>query len=90
MFCCYDFRLRYMRGETEVSWPMVGAGLLLIIFATARFVLDVSYLFCAFIYRTERDPRLEFLLDVRDPIFIARHTLFITSLLVGDLFVVRI
>lgn len=68
---------------------MIVAGVLLVVLATARFVVDVSYLFIAFIHRDTREARLEFLQDVTADIFITKHAIFITSLLVGDLFVVR-
>ena len=67
---------------------MLVAGVLLITLATARFVVDVTYLFVVFIHRDTREARLAFLENVTDELFIAKHALFITSLQVGDLFVV--
>ncbi|RPD58989.1 hypothetical protein L226DRAFT_572399 [Lentinus tigrinus ALCF2SS1-7] len=85
--CGYDLYRRRSTGETQISWPMLVAGILLVILATARFVVDVTYLFIAFIYNETREARLAFLQDVTAQIFITKHALFITSLLVGDLFV---
>ncbi|RDX54047.1 hypothetical protein OH76DRAFT_1059011 [Lentinus brumalis] len=85
--CGYDLYRRRASGETQISWPMIVAGVLLVVLATARFVVDVSYLFIAFIHRDTREARLEFLQDVTADIFITKHAIFITSLLVGDLFV---
>ena len=87
--CGYDLYRRRGSGETQISWPMLVAGILLIVLATARFVVDVTYLFVAFIHRDTREARLAFLGDVTVELFITKHALFITSLLVGDLFVVH-
>ncbi len=69
---------------------MVVAGVLLILLATARFAVDVTYIFIAFIHNDPRSARLAFLQDVTEHIFIVKHALFITSLFIGDLFVVRL
>ena len=87
--CGYDLYRRRAHQETELSLPMIVAGVLLILLATARFIVDVTYLFVAFIHQDPRDARLAFLQDVTVPLFLTKHSIFITSLLVGDLFVVR-
>ena len=48
--CRYDLYRRRTTGETHISSPMLVAGVLLITLATARFVVDVTYLFIAFIH----------------------------------------
>ena len=73
-----------------VSWPMVVAGVLLIVLATARFVVDVAYIFVTCINDNPRSGRLVFLQQVTYGLFIAKHALFIISLLIGDLFLVRL
>ncbi len=90
IICAYDLLRRRATNETQISWPMVVAGVSLILLATARFVVDVTYIFIAFIHNDPRTARLAFLQDVTPHIFIAKHALFITSLFIGDLFVVRL
>ncbi|KAI0794279.1 hypothetical protein C8Q74DRAFT_567182 [Fomes fomentarius] len=85
--CGYDLLRRRATNETQISWPMVVAGVLLILLATARFAVDVTYIFIAFIHNDPRSARLAFLQDVTPHIFTAKHALFITSLFIGDLFV---
>lgn len=89
IICTYDLYRRRKRHETQLSWPMALAGISLILLATARFIVDVTYIFIAFIQTDPRDARLGFLQDVTVPLFTAKHSLFITSLFIGDLFVVR-
>ena len=67
---------------------MVTTGVLLILLATARFVVDTANVFVAFIRHDPRSARLTYLEDVTEPLFSAKHLLFITSLFVGDSFVV--
>ncbi|KAI0730814.1 hypothetical protein C8Q76DRAFT_833457 [Earliella scabrosa] len=79
----YDLYRRRARNETEISCPMAVAGLLLLALATARFILDVIYVSIAFLQHDTRDARVEYMEE-----FLARHSLFAASLLVGDLFVI--
>ena len=70
---------------------MVTTGVLLIVLATARFVVDTANIFVAFVAFIRHDPRsarLEYLQDVTQPLFTTKHLLFITSLFIGDSFVV--
>ena len=67
---------------------MVTAGVLLIVLATARFIVDIANVFVAFIHHDPRSARLAYLEDVTQPLFTTKHILFITALFVGDSFVV--
>ena len=68
---------------------MVIAGVLLVLLATARFGVDTTNVFVAFIRHGPREERIAYLDDVREPLFQTKHTLLILVLLVGDSFVVR-
>ncbi|OJT09794.1 hypothetical protein TRAPUB_13753 [Trametes pubescens] len=85
--CGYDLVDRRKRLNTQLSWPMVLAGVLLIILAIVRFFVDCSNIFVAFIRHDPREARLAYLEDVTQPLFITKHCIFITALLVGDSFV---
>ena len=64
-------------------------GVSLILLATVRFTLDVTYLFIAFIHKDPREARLAFLQDVHVELFISKHAMLVTALLIGDCFMVR-
>ncbi|KAH9893335.1 hypothetical protein C8Q73DRAFT_528365 [Cubamyces lactineus] len=85
--CSYDLVERRKRLKTQLSWPMVLAGVLLILLATARFIVDCTNIFVAFIHHDPRSSRLAYLQDVTQPLFTTKHCIFITTLLVGDSFV---
>ncbi|OSD04721.1 hypothetical protein PYCCODRAFT_1433051 [Trametes coccinea BRFM310] len=85
--CGYDLVERRRRLKTQLSWPMVLAGVLLILLATARFIVDCCNIFVAFIHHDPREARLAYLQDVTQPLFTTKHCIFITTLLVGDSFV---
>ncbi|KAI0738432.1 hypothetical protein C8Q80DRAFT_1275440 [Daedaleopsis nitida] len=87
MVCGYDLYRRRASEETRLTSPMVVAGVLLILLATARFAVDVSYIFVAFVQIMDGEERVLFLEDVTQPLFTAKHSIFIVTLLVGDLFV---
>ncbi|KAI0675870.1 hypothetical protein C8Q78DRAFT_354923 [Trametes maxima] len=85
--CGYDLVQRRIRLKSQLSWPMALAGILLILLATARFVVDCTNIFVAFILHDTRATRLAYLLDVKAPLFTTKHSIFISTLLVGDSFV---
>ncbi|KAG7089803.1 hypothetical protein E1B28_011453 [Marasmius oreades] len=85
--CTRDLWLRRRRRKTTLSWPMVVAGFLLILLATARFVVDCAYISVAFIHHDPRSARIAYLQDVTQPLFTAKHMILIVSLLIGDSFV---
>ncbi|KAI9061592.1 hypothetical protein FKP32DRAFT_1575597 [Trametes sanguinea] len=85
--CGYDLTQRRARFKSQLSWPMVLAGTLLIILATARFAVDTTNVFVAFIHHDPRPARLAYLADVTQPLFTTKHSLLIAVLLVGDSFV---
>ncbi|KAH9851892.1 hypothetical protein C2E23DRAFT_869038 [Lenzites betulinus] len=89
LFCVCGYNLvdRRRRLDTQLSWPMVLAGVLLITLATVRFVVDCTNIFVAFIRHDPREARLAYLEDVTQPLFTTKHCIFITTLLVGDSFV---
>lgn len=91
LFCVCGYDLANRRGQfrRRLSWPMAAAGVLLILFATARFAVDCANIFTAFIRHDPRTARLGYLQDVKEPLFTTKHCLFIADLLVGDSFVVR-
>ena len=68
---------------------MAFTGVSLILLATVRFTLDVTYLFIAFIHKDPREARLAFLQDVHVELFISKHAMLVTALLIGDCFMVR-
>ena len=68
---------------------MIVTGVSLIVLATIRFTLDVTYIFVAFIKHDPREARLAFLEDVLVVLFIAKHSTLLTALLIGDCFMVR-
>ena len=87
--CGYDLYRRARRGETRLSWPMVATGTSLILLATVRFILNAAYIFLAFIRHDTRAERIAFFRDLHQPIFIARHVIFLMVQFIGDSFVVR-
>ncbi|KAL1950902.1 hypothetical protein VTO73DRAFT_51 [Trametes versicolor] len=89
LFCVCGYDLANRRGQfrRRLSWPMAAAGVLLILFATARFAVDCANIFTAFIRHDPRTARLGYLQDVKEPLFTTKHCLFIADLLVGDSFV---
>ena len=68
---------------------MATAGTLLIVLATARFIVDCANIFAAFIRHDTRSERLAYLQDVKQPLFQTKHSIYITVLVIGDSFVVR-
>ncbi|KAI0824924.1 hypothetical protein BC628DRAFT_1321404 [Trametes gibbosa] len=84
--CGYDLIRRRARVGSQLSWPMLVAGMLLIVLATARFVVDTTNVFVAFIQHGPRSARIAYLADVTQTLFITRHSLLIAALLVGDSF----
>ena len=87
--CGYDLVRRRRRHGSQLSWPMVSAGVLLILLATARFAVDTANVFEAFIKHDPRTARIGYLADVTQPLFTTKHSLLVAVLLVGDSFVVR-
>ncbi|KAI0628050.1 hypothetical protein C8Q77DRAFT_1068729 [Trametes polyzona] len=89
LFCISGYGLveRRKRLNTQLSWPMVVAGILLILLATIRFVVDCANIFVGFIRHDPREARLAYFEDVTQPLFATKHTTFITTLLIGDSFV---
>ncbi|KAI0673994.1 hypothetical protein C8Q78DRAFT_1068177 [Trametes maxima] len=85
--CGYDLVNHQAQRRRRLGWPMVTAGVLLILLATARFAVDCSYITVAFIHRDPRAARLAYLQDVKVPLYTTKHCLFIADLLVGDSFV---
>lgn len=90
MFCVcgYDLVQRRTRFKSQLSWPMVLAGVLLIVLAFARFSVDTANVFVAFIQHDTRAARIGYLQDVTQPLFTTKHSLLVAVLLVGDSFVV--
>ncbi|KAG7089810.1 hypothetical protein E1B28_011459 [Marasmius oreades] len=85
--CTRDLWRRRRRRKTTLSWPMVVAGFLLILLATARFIVDCANISVAFIHHDPRSARIAYLQDVTQPLFTAKHMILIVSLLIGDSFV---
>ncbi|KAM5541845.1 hypothetical protein V8D89_004574 [Ganoderma adspersum] len=85
--CGYDLVRRRKRHGSQLSWPMVSAGVLLIVLATARFAVDTANVFEAFIKHDPRAARVGYLADVTQPLFTTKHSLLVAVLLVGDSFV---
>ncbi|TBU28256.1 hypothetical protein BD311DRAFT_758701 [Dichomitus squalens] len=85
--CSYDLVRRRARYGSQLSWPMIIAGVLLILLATARFAVDTSNVFVAFIHHDPRSARIAYLADVTQPLFTTKHSILIAVLLVGDSFV---
>lgn len=87
--CGYDLVRRAMRKESQLSWPMVVAGMLLILLATIRFALNAAYVAIGFLQHDTHAQRIAFFHNVKNDIFRARHIVFIIVQLVADLFAVR-
>ncbi|KAH9851891.1 hypothetical protein C2E23DRAFT_886105 [Lenzites betulinus] len=85
--CGYDLVDRRKRLNAPLNFPMVLAAVLLITLATARFIVDCTNIFVAFIHHDPREARLAYLQDVTQPLFTTKHCIYITTLLVGDSFV---
>ncbi|KAK7039156.1 hypothetical protein VNI00_010060 [Paramarasmius palmivorus] len=85
--CTRDLLRRRRRRKATLSWPMIVAGILLILLATARFIVDCANVSVAFIHHDPRSARLAYLQDVTQPLFTAKHMILIVSLLIGDSFV---
>ncbi|KAL1941817.1 hypothetical protein VTO73DRAFT_6817 [Trametes versicolor] len=85
--CGYDLVQRRTRFKSQLSWPMVLAGVLLIVLAFARFSVDTANVFVAFIQHDTRAARIGYLQDVTQPLFTTKHSLLVAVLLVGDSFV---
>ncbi|KAI0738430.1 hypothetical protein C8Q80DRAFT_243485 [Daedaleopsis nitida] len=86
--CGYDLVRRASRGETRLRWPMAITGVSLIVLATIRFALNVTFVVSGFLHHNTREERLAYFRDVTHPIFVARHVVFITVQPVGDSFVI--
>lgn len=76
---------RLSMGKSNKIFVLVA--LLMLGLATAQLVVDTTNLFRAFI-PFERAGRVGFLLDVTQPIFAAKHSIYFTMMLVGDSIVV--
>ena len=86
--CGYDLVRRRKRHGAQLNLPMVSAGVLLILLATARFCVDTANVFEAFIRHDPRIARIGYLEDVTQPLFTTKHSILVAVLLVGDSFVV--
>ena len=80
---------RRKRHGSQLNLPMMSAGVLLIVLATARFAVDTATVFEAFIKHDPRTARIGYLADVTQPLFTTKHSILVAVLLVGDSFVVR-
>ncbi|THU96522.1 hypothetical protein K435DRAFT_819433 [Dendrothele bispora CBS 962.96] len=87
LVCTRDLLRRRRRRKSALSWPMIVAGILLILLATARFIVDCANISVAFIHHDPRSARLAYLQDVTQPLFTAKHVILNVSLLIGDSFV---
>ncbi|KAM5543933.1 hypothetical protein V8D89_002550 [Ganoderma adspersum] len=85
--CGYDLVRRRKRHGSQLSLPMISAGVLLIALATARFCVDTANVFEAFIKHDPRLARIGYLEDVTQPLFTTKHSILVAVLLVGDSFV---
>ncbi|KAF5372441.1 hypothetical protein D9757_009925 [Collybiopsis confluens] len=85
--CTRDLLRRRRRRKSALSWPMILAGILLILLATARFIVDCANVSVAFIHHDPRSARIAYLQDVTQPLFTTKHMILIVSLLIGDSFV---
>ena len=88
--CGYDLVRRRKRHGAQLNLPMISAGALLILLATARFCVDTANVFEAFIKNDPRIARIGYLEDVTQPLFTTKHSILVAVLLVGDSFVVRL
>ncbi|KAF5372442.1 hypothetical protein D9757_009924 [Collybiopsis confluens] len=86
--CTRDLLRRRRRRKSALSWPMILAGILLILLATARFIVDCANVSVAFIHHDPRSARIAYLQDVTQPLFTTKHMILIVSLLIGDTFVI--
>ncbi|KAI0738427.1 hypothetical protein C8Q80DRAFT_243316 [Daedaleopsis nitida] len=84
--CGYDLLRRAIRKETQLSWPMMLAGGLLIVLATIRFILNAVYVGTAFLDHDTRAARQAYFHNVKNDIFRTRHVIFVLVQFVGDSF----
>ena len=75
------------RGRGQRNFPFIVAALVMLGLSFAQIIVDTVNIFRAFI-PLERPERLFFLLDVTEPIFAAKHSIYFTMMLVGDAIVV--
>jgi hypothetical protein len=80
---------RRRKSGSNTNWPMIVAAVTMMMLATAQLAVDIWNIFQAFMYTT-RPERLLFLVNVTHPIFAAKHALYFTQMLVGDMILVRL
>jgi hypothetical protein len=78
---------RRRKSTNHTNWPMIVAAVTMMLLATAQLAVDISNIFQAFMYRSRLE-RLLFLMNVTNPIFAAKHAVYFTQMLVGDVILV--
>ncbi|KAI0322970.1 hypothetical protein OF83DRAFT_1181048 [Amylostereum chailletii] len=82
----YDLIVRKGK-KSHISMPMAFTGISLILLATARFIIDTTNVFVAFVGHDPRSERIVYLQDVKQQLFTTKHCILITALTIGDSFV---
>jgi len=85
LFAITTYILIESRRRESLNVPMIVNSLLLFGLATAQIGIDIDDIFVAFIDKTKQE-RIEFMRDSQ-PLFAAKHAIFICQTVVGDLFV---
>ncbi|KZV60852.1 hypothetical protein PENSPDRAFT_619755 [Peniophora sp. CONT] len=75
------------RGRGQRNLPFIGAALVMLGLSFAQIIVDTINIFRAFI-PLDRAQRILFLVNVTEPIFAAKHSIFFTQMLVGDAIVI--
>ncbi|KAF8883517.1 hypothetical protein BD779DRAFT_1443786 [Infundibulicybe gibba] len=72
----------------HINILMVVAAIIMFLLSTAQFVVDTTTVFVGFIAISDRPHRLEYLSDLTEPVFAARHAIYFTMMIVGDAIVI--
>ncbi|TDL19927.1 hypothetical protein BD410DRAFT_693330, partial [Rickenella mellea] len=75
------------RRHSSPNVPMISGAVVLFVLATAQIIVDTTNIFQAFI-PLDRPHRIGFMRDVTKPIFAAKHAIYFTAMLVGDVIVI--
>jgi len=75
------------RRQSSLNIPMLTAAIVMMVLATSQIVVDTVNIFGAFI-SLERQQRILLLSDVTQPIFAAKHAIYFTMMLIGDIIVI--
>ncbi|KAF8883522.1 hypothetical protein BD779DRAFT_825736 [Infundibulicybe gibba] len=76
------------RGYRSINKPLVFAAIVMLLLATAQFVVDATITFDAFITISDRPTRQVYINNITVPIIAATHAIYFTMMIVGDVIVI--